>query len=154
MTARQASFAAVAIAGFALVSGPGIGTAAGQWPPKQPSSAESRSAGNDSHARWNSPAAVASPADSALNHPPIVAEPPPPIQVASAGEVIGFAGPGENGQTITLVDTGRSWMAVYHIAPNGEIRLTASRPIEADFTVELNATDPTPAAIRKAAGPR
>ena len=76
----------------------------------------------------------------------------PAVQVGSAGEMMGFAGTGENGQTITLVDTSRSWMAVYHIAPNGEIRLVSSRPIDADFTIELNAIDPTPGAIRHATG--
>lgn len=78
----------------------------------------------------------------------------PRLQVGSAGEMIGFAGGDGSGQTITLIHTGKSWMSVYHIAPDGEIRLTGSRPIDADFSLQLNATDPLPEDIRRAAGIR
>lgn len=74
--------------------------------------------------------------------------------VASAGEVIGFSHVDASGsQRITLVDTGKSWMAVYHIDQTGTIRLVSSRPIDADFSLQLNATSPLPEEIRQLAGP-
>ena len=39
-------------------------------------------------------------------------------------------------------------MAVYHVNSAGEIRLVSSRPIDADFSVQLNVTDPLPDEIR------
>ena len=70
-------------------------------------------------------------------------------RVASAGAVIGFSGYDASGtQIITLVNTEKSWMAVYHIGSGGEIRLVSSRPIDADFSLQLNVTDPLPDEIR------
>ena len=70
-------------------------------------------------------------------------------RVASAGDVIGFSGYDASGtQIITLVNTEKSWMAVYHISSGGEIRLVSSRPIDADFSLQLNVTDPLPDEIR------
>ncbi len=75
-------------------------------------------------------------------------------RVASAGEVIGFSHVDASGsQRITLVNTGKSWMAVYHIDRAGAIRLVSSRPIDADFSLQLNATSPLPEEIRQMAGP-
>lgn len=75
-------------------------------------------------------------------------------RVASAGEVIGFSHVDASGsQRITLVNTGKSWMAVYHIDRMGTIRLVSSRPIDADFSLQLNATSPLPEEIRQMAGP-
>lgn len=82
---------------------------------------------------------------------------PPPAKpgssVGAAGEMIGFSRVDESGtQTITLVHTGKSWMSVYHIDRSGAIRLTSSRPIDADFSLQLNATSPLPAEIRQMTG--
>lgn len=71
-------------------------------------------------------------------------------QVGAAGDMIGFShSDGSGMQTITLVHTGKSWMAVYHIDRTGQIRLVSSRPIDADFSLQLNATSPLPQEIRK-----
>ncbi|MEM1069175.1 MAG: hypothetical protein AAGI63_09785 [Planctomycetota bacterium] len=73
----------------------------------------------------------------------------PQVQLGAAGGVIGFSGSDGSGtQTITLVDTRKSWMAVYHIGTAGEIRLVSSRPIDADFSLQLNAISPLPEEIR------
>lgn len=85
---------------------------------------------------------------SGIDHPPAI----PRLQVGSAGEMIGFAGSSGTGQIITVIHTGKSWMSVYHIGQTGEIRLASSRPIDADFSLELNATAPLPDDIRRAAG--
>ena len=70
-------------------------------------------------------------------------------RVGAAGSVIGFAGCTATGtQTITLVNTEKFWMAVYHIDSEGEINLVSSRPIDADFSLQLNVTDPLPDEIR------
>jgi len=75
--------------------------------------------------------------------------PGPQIQLGAAGEMIGFSGSDGSGtQTITLVDTRKSWMAVYHVDRSGKIRLVSSRPIDADFSLQLNATSPLPEEIR------
>lgn len=77
--------------------------------------------------------------------------------VAGSGDLIGFSHVNDRGtQVITLVNTRKLWMAVYHISPEGEIRLTSSRAIDADFTLQLNATDPLPEDIRQLqpSGPR
>ncbi len=75
-------------------------------------------------------------------------------RVVMAGEMIGFSHVDSAGtQRITLVDTGKSWMAVYHIDKSGVIRLISSRPIDADFSLQLNATSPLPEEIRQMAGP-
>lgn len=79
----------------------------------------------------------------------VPAGPGPQIQLGSAGGVIGFSGSDGSGtQTITLVDTRKSWMAVYHIGVAGKIRLVSSRPIDADFSLQLNAASPLPEEIR------
>ncbi|GAA5506555.1 hypothetical protein [Novipirellula caenicola] len=73
-----------------------------------------------------------------------------PYQVGAAGDMIGFShSDGSGSQTITLIDTGKSWMAVYHIDRSGTIRLMSSRPIDADFSLQLNATSPLPEEIRQ-----
>jgi hypothetical protein len=70
-------------------------------------------------------------------------------RVGAAGSVIGFSGCTATGtQTITLVNTEKFWMAVYHIDSEGEIHLVSSRPIDADFSLQLNVTDPLPDEIR------
>ena len=77
----------------------------------------------------------------------------PPPQTAFAGEMIGFSHvDGSGTQTITLVHTGKSWMAVYHVDRSGVIQLVSSRPIDADFSLQFNATSPLPEEIRKLGG--
>ena len=77
----------------------------------------------------------------------------PPGGAGAAGEIIGFSHSDASGtQTITLVHTGKSWMAVYHIDRSGQIRLASSRPIDADFTLQFNATSPLPEEIRGLGG--
>ncbi|MDB4678950.1 hypothetical protein OAE79_01305 [Rhodopirellula sp.] len=39
-------------------------------------------------------------------------------------------------------------MAVYHVGPEGEIQLVSSRPIDADFSLQLNVTAPLPDEIK------
>jgi hypothetical protein len=74
----------------------------------------------------------------------------PGLHVGAAGEMIGFsASDGSGTQTITLVHTAKSWMAVYHIDRSGTIRLVSSRPIDADFALQLNPTAPLPEEIRQ-----
>lgn len=71
-------------------------------------------------------------------------------RVGAAGEMIGFShSDGSGTQTITLVHTGKSWMAVYHVDRSGQIRLISSRPLDADFSLQLNATSPLPEEIRQ-----
>ena len=71
-------------------------------------------------------------------------------RVGAAGDMIGFShSDGSGTQTITVVHTGKSWMAVYHIDRSGTIRLVSSRPIDADFSLQLNATSPLPEEIRQ-----
>ena len=71
-------------------------------------------------------------------------------RAGAAGEMIGFSHYDASGtQTITLVHAGKSWMAVYHIDRSGSIRLVSSRPIDADFSLQLNATSPLPEEIRE-----
>jgi hypothetical protein len=82
----------------------------------------------------------------------IIAPRPNLPQMASAGEMIGFSHvDGSGNLTITLVHTGKSWMSVYYVDSKGTIRLASSRPIDADFTLQLNATDPLPEDIRQMA---
>ncbi len=79
----------------------------------------------------------------------VPAGPGPQIQLGAAGGMIGFSGSDGSGtQIITLVDTRKSWMAVYHVDRSGKIRLVSSRPIDADFSLQLNATSPLPEEIR------
>ncbi|TWU42290.1 hypothetical protein [Novipirellula artificiosorum] len=73
-----------------------------------------------------------------------------PFQVGAAGDMIGFShSDGSGTQTITLIHAGKSWMAVYHIDRSGMIRLVSSRPVDADFSLELNLTSPLPEEIRQ-----
>ncbi len=73
--------------------------------------------------------------------------------VGASGDMIGFSHSDDSGtQTITLVHTEKSWMAVYHIDRSGTLRLVSSRPIEADFSLQLNATSPLPEEIRQIGG--
>jgi hypothetical protein len=74
-------------------------------------------------------------------------------QLGSAGQLIGFSGfDGSGSQTITLVHAGKMQIAVYHIDRSGQIRLVSSRPIDADFSLSLNVTDPLPGQIRLLGG--
>ena len=74
-------------------------------------------------------------------------------KVGAAGDMIGFShSDGSGTQTITVIHTGKSWMAVYHIDKSGTIRLVSSRPIDADFSLQLNATSPLPDEIRQLSG--
>lgn len=69
--------------------------------------------------------------------------------LAAAGDMIGFSHTDTGGtQTITLVHTEKLWMAVYHIDKSGTVRLVSSRPLDADFSLQLNATSPLPEEIR------
>ncbi len=71
-------------------------------------------------------------------------------KVAAAGDMIGFSHSDASGtQTITVLHAGKSWMAVYHIDGSGTIQLKSSRPIDADFSLQLNATSPLPDEIRQ-----
>lgn len=71
-------------------------------------------------------------------------------RVGAANDMIGFSHSDSSGtQTITLVHTGKSWIAVYHIDRSGKIHLVSSRPIDADFSLQLNATSPLPDEIRE-----
>jgi len=71
-------------------------------------------------------------------------------KVGASGDMIGFSHSDSSGtQTITLVHTKKSWMAVYHIDKSGKLRLVSSRPIDADFSLQLNATSPLPDQIRQ-----
>jgi hypothetical protein len=71
-------------------------------------------------------------------------------KVGASGDMIGFSHSDSSGtQTITLVHTKKSWMAVYHIDRSGTLRLVSSRPIDADFSLQLNATSPLPEEIRQ-----
>ena len=73
--------------------------------------------------------------------------------VGASGDMIGFSHSDDSGtQTITLVHTEKSWMAVYHIDRSGTLRLVSSRPIDADFSLQLNATSPLPEEIRRIGG--
>ena len=79
-----------------------------------------------------------------------VPEAPDFPKVGASGDMIGFSHSDNSGtQTITLVHTRKSWMAVYHIDRSGTLRLVSSRPIDADFSLQLNATSPLPEEIRQ-----
>ncbi|MEM8911322.1 MAG: hypothetical protein AAGC97_06090 [Planctomycetota bacterium] len=73
---------------------------------------------------------------------------------AGSGDLIGFSHVDESGsQVISLVNTSKKWLAVYHIDPSGTIRLTSSREIAPDFMLQFNATEPLPGDIRRLNGP-
>ena len=97
----------------------------------------------------STPAPVPVPGQVGFRQPPILPS-TPTVQTGAAGEMIGFshADPAGN-QTIALVHAGKSWIAVYHVDRSGTIRLVSSRPIDADFSLQLNATSPLPEEIRR-----
>ncbi len=71
----------------------------------------------------------------------------------TAGDMIGFSRDlGDGVQAITIINASQRWMAVYHIDTSGQIRLTSSRPLEADFTIQFNASSPLPEEIRRLQG--
>ncbi len=73
--------------------------------------------------------------------------------LAAAGDMIGFSRELVGGsQAITLISASRRWMAVYHVDQAGAIRLVSSRPLEADFSFQFNATAPLPEEIRRLQG--
>ena len=103
--------------------------------------------GGELNGRTGEPASVARPRRG-YGHP--AQAPTDGAQLGAAGDMIGFSRcDGSGTQTITLVHTGKAWMAVYHIDRSGAIRLVSSRPIDADFSLQLNATSPLPTEIRK-----
>jgi len=76
-----------------------------------------------------------------------------PATLIQAGDMIGFSRDlGDGVQAITIINASRRWMAVYHIDISGQIRLTSSRPLDADFTIQFNATAPLPEDIRRLQG--
>jgi len=76
-----------------------------------------------------------------------------PATLINAGDMIGFSRElGDGVQAITIINASRRWMAVYHIDTSGQIRLTSSRPLDADFTIQFNATAPLPEDIRRLQG--
>lgn len=76
-----------------------------------------------------------------------------PASLIHAGEMIGFSRDlGDGVQAITIINASRRWMAVYHIDSSGQIRLTSSRSLDADFTIQFNATAPLPDDIRRLQG--
>jgi len=73
--------------------------------------------------------------------------------LAAAGDMIGFSRELAGGsQAITLINASRRWMAVYHVDQAGQIRLVSSRPLEADFSFQFNATAPLPEEIQRLQG--
>lgn len=73
--------------------------------------------------------------------------------LAAAGDMIGFSRELAGGtQAITLINASRRWMAVYHVDQAGQIRLVSSRPLDADFSFQFNATAPLPEEIRRLQG--
>ena len=70
--------------------------------------------------------------------------------LAAASDMIGFSTTLAGGtQAITLINASRRWMAVYHVDQAGQIRLVSSRPLDADFSFQFNATAPLPEEIRR-----
>ena len=104
--------------------------------------------------QFSAPTAPAGPGETAsveANNRPAsgLIEARPGRDVAASGDLIGFSSISDGGQqTITLINTRKLWMAVYHVNAEGSIQLVSSRPIDADFSLELNVTDPKPSAIR------
>lgn len=87
----------------------------------------------------------------ALSHPSVGENPrDPDHRVGSAGDFIGFSHTDGSGtHKITLFDTGKRHMAVYHVDGQGVIRLISSRDVSQDMSLELNATEPTAQRIRQ-----
>ena len=74
--------------------------------------------------------------------------PPATTAAASAGGLITLTHQRTDGvAVITVIDSEKRWMAVYHLPDDGTIRLVSSRPIGPDLTLTLNATEPTPQRI-------
>jgi len=74
---------------------------------------------------------------------------------AAAGDCLGFVRPAnDGGQIITLINTAREWMAVYHVDGPGKIHLIGSRPLQQDFAVQFNAVAPLPEEMRRIATPK
>ncbi len=85
---------------------------------------------------------------------PVQEAAPMPPGVASAGDCLAFSRPvGDGSQLITVINTSREWMAVYHIDRTGKITLTGSRPLAQDFAVEFNVNSPLPNEIRQLSRP-
>lgn len=85
---------------------------------------------------------------------PVKEAAPMPPGVASAGDCLAFSRPvGDGSQLITVINTSREWMAVYHIDRTGKITLTGSRPLAQDFAVEFNVNSPLPNEIRQLSRP-
>ena len=77
----------------------------------------------------------------------------PAIGGGAAGEMMGFSRPtADGGQLLTLIDTSRRWMAVYHIEGSGQIHLKSARPLTQDFAVQYNAAAPLPEDMRQLVG--
>ncbi len=73
--------------------------------------------------------------------------------LAAANDMIGFTRELATGnQAITLINASRKWMAVYHVDQAGQIHLVSSRPLDADFSFQFNATAPLPEEIRRLQG--
>ena len=137
------ALAAILLAGIASV-------ATSQSPTTSPfPSTEAESPKNPSPLGWASPAGIATGRAAGIATGGAAGGTVQADHVGAAGDMIGFShADGSGTQTITLVDTGKSWMAVYHIDRSGKIRLISSRPIDADFSLQLNATSPLPDEIR------
>ena len=139
---RPAFSAAILVVAIASV-------ATSQSPPEPVSSSERTESGNFAPG-LPPPTASAAGFSSPAMRPSVQALPSAASGAGAAGDMIGFShGDGSGTQTITLVDTRKSWMAVYHVTRSGTIRLVSSRPIDADFSLQLNATSPLPEEIRR-----
>jgi len=140
---------------------PGSGPAAATFPPNSPGVFSQNASASDSPE-----AAVAGTAggpvvgaiESVVDHGDALSHPAaagrdsadPHHRVGAAGNFIGFShADGSGTQKITVLHASKSWMAVYHIDRSGTIRLVSSRPIDADFSLQLNATSPLPEEIRQ-----
>lgn len=96
-------------------------------------------------------AAIAPAAESVPAYPSLMVPAGPSL--AAAGDTIGFSRELAGGsQAITLINASKRWMAVYHVDQAGQIRLVSSRPLDADFSFQFNATAPLPEEIRRLQG--
>ena len=104
-------------------------------------------------ASWPSAEATAAPAAADFVPPRPAPMFPAGPSLAAAGDLIGFSREIVGGsQAITLINSSRRWMAVYHVDQAGQIRLISSRPLDADFSFQFNATAPLPEEIRRLQG--
>ncbi|MDA8744191.1 hypothetical protein N9N28_06115 [Rubripirellula amarantea] len=141
------------VAVVAMLASIGMGDQANwaQEPPAIPNTSSPVAFGQPVQSQPSEPENSASAAAIAATQPALSGGSGP--KVGAAGDMIGFShSDGGGTQTITLVDTSKAWMAVYHIDRSGKIRLVSSRPIEADFSLQLNATAPLPNEIRQLGG--